>query len=132
MFNICHVQFTILFYHSYNSINRNIPIFHNFKAQIQVTPNFGYQLFSPCKMHEFRQTDGQINRQTTTKGTDRKTDQQTDNNKSRQTVTDKSKSLKREKFTNSDRQTDRESSLQTTKQTDSYGDQRIVRQKRIN
>jgi len=68
-------------------MNENLPILH-FKVLIRETPNFGYQqqfTFSPCKMHEFRQTDGEMDKQTKSK-IDRQIERQTDNDELRQTV----------------------------------------------
>ena len=41
---MCNIwQFTILFTHSYNYLNKNLAIFHYIKAQIRETHNFGQQ-----------------------------------------------------------------------------------------
>ena len=62
-----NIQFTILFNHSYNYVNKRLPIFHYIKAQIKGNAQFWATsenvLFSPCKIHKFRLTDRQIDRQ---------------------------------------------------------------------
>ena len=106
----------------------------HFKVLIREAPNFGYQwqfTFSPCKMHEYRQTDGQTD-QEQDRQTDRKTDWQTDNDKSRQTVwhwqTKANLIREQNPWIETNRQTNRKSDLQT----DRYTDHQIVRQTMIN
>ena len=82
--NIYHVQFTILFNHSYNYMNRNPFIFHHIKAR--ETPYFGKQRqYASFSMQiSWIQTDRQTHSMTDGQN-ERLTNRNTDNDKLRQT-----------------------------------------------
>ena len=133
--NLCQVQFTILFNHSKNYVNKNLPIFNNIKAQIRETYNFGYQRqytflsIQNSWIQKDRQIDKQQDGQTVR---NEKQQRVTDNDKTRQTVwhwqTKANFIRKQNSWIETDRQIDKHTDSKTFRQIKRQTDRQSGRQ----